>query len=98
MVLAISRRGFTPNPSIEMSKKGVTSTTSRQLVPTSEVIKATGLSRSTLHRWCINGWLEQGREWEPGVFPRSPRRWDLKALEARIEFLRINPPRTTQLP
>ena len=65
----------------------------RELVPTGAACARTGLSRSTLARWVKLGYLEAGVHYRNGAFPRSPRRWDLDALEARIPQLRELPAR-----
>jgi hypothetical protein len=55
--------------------------------------RRTGLHRSTLARWVKHGLVQEGREYRDGLTARSPRRWDLEALESRIAHLRQNPPR-----
>ncbi len=60
-------------------------------VPTGRACAASGLSSSTLHRWVAQGLLEQGREYRNGLTRTSPRRWNLAALERRIEHLRSLP-------
>jgi hypothetical protein len=60
-------------------------------VPTGRAVALSGISSSTLARWVAQGLLEQGREFRNGLTPTSPRRWNLAALEARIEQLRKLP-------
>jgi len=68
----------TPHPAVEW-------------VPTGRAVALSGLSSSTLARWVAPGLLEQGREYRNGLTPTSPRRWNLAALESRIEQLRKLP-------
>lgn len=63
----------------------------RELLPTGEACRRLGISRSTLHRWVQLGYLEAGTHYRDGAFPRSPRRWDVQALEQRIPQLRTLP-------
>ncbi len=60
-------------------------------VPTGRAVALSGISSSTLQRWVAQGLLEAGREYRNGLTPTSPRRWNLPALEARIEQLRKLP-------
>ena len=60
-------------------------------VPTGQAINALGISRSTLHRWVGLGLLEAGSHYRNGLTARSPRRWNVQAMEARIEQLRKLP-------
>lgn len=58
-------------------------------VATRRAIQATGLSRSTLHRWVALGLVEEGQEFRNGLTLRSPRRWNIFQLEKRIAELRM---------
>ncbi|MCP9912587.1 hypothetical protein KBZ07_04055 [Cyanobium sp. BA20m-14] len=60
-------------------------------MPTGRAVAICGISSSTLQRWVAQGLLEHGREYLNGLTPTSPRRWNLAALEARIEQLRKLP-------
>lgn len=60
-------------------------------VPTGRAIRATGLSRSTLHRWVAEGLVQEGLEYRNGLTLRSPRRWNVQRLEGRITLLRSLP-------
>ena len=60
-------------------------------VPTGQAINALGISRSTLHRWVGLGLLEAGSHYRNGLTAKSPRRWNVQAMEARIEQLRKLP-------
>ncbi len=60
-------------------------------IPTGRAVAICGISSSTLHRWVAQGLLEHGREYRNGLTPTSPRRWNLVALEHRIEQLRMLP-------
>ena len=62
-----------------------------ELVPTPEAVRLTGLSRSTLCRWVAQGLFEEGTHYRNGLTARSPRRWNVLAVERRIEQLRKLP-------
>lgn len=62
-------------------------------MPSGVASKRLGISRSTLSRWVAQGLLEAGTHYRDGLTDRSPRRWDLEAVEARIEQLRTLPAR-----
>ena len=60
-------------------------------VPTGQAINALGLSRSTLHRWVALGLLQDGSHYRNGLTARSPRRWNVQAMEDRLDQLRKLP-------
>ena len=62
-------------------------------VPTGRAIQATGLSRTTLHRWRDNGLLEAGTHFKAGLTPRSPFRWNVGAIEKTIADRSTTTPR-----
>ena len=63
------------------------------MVPTGVASARLGISRSTLSRWVAQGLFQAGTHYRDGLTDRSPRRWDLEAVEARIEQLRTLPSR-----
>ena len=58
---------------------------------TGRALRATGLSRSTLHRWKHDGLLEEGIHFKPGATPKSPTRWNVSAIEDAIRARRALP-------
>ena len=67
--------------------------TSEAWLPTGRALAATGLSRSTLHRWKRDGLLEEGVHFRHGLFDRSPIRWNITAIEVAIAAMRARPER-----
>lgn len=63
------------------------------LLPTNKASAATGLSIRTLHRWINAGIVEEGVHFHRGLHPKSPHRWDVAAVEQRIQKLRKLPSR-----
>ena len=55
---------------------------------TGRALRATGLSRSTLHRWKHDGLLEEGIHFKQGATPKSPTRWNVSAIEDAIRARR----------
>ena len=62
-------------------------------LPTGKAVRATGLSRNTLHRWKSEGLLQEGRHYRPGLTERSPIRWNPEAIEQAITDRRKLPDR-----
>lgn len=58
---------------------------------TGRALRATGLSRSTLHRWKHDGLLEEGIHFKQGATPKSPTRWNVLAIEDAIRARRALP-------
>ena len=58
---------------------------------TGRALRATGLSRSTLHRWKHDGLLEEGIHFKHGATPKSPTRWNVVAIEDAIQARRALP-------
>ena len=58
---------------------------------TGRALRATGLSRSTLHRWKHDGLLEEGIHFKLGATPKSPTRWNVLAIEDAIRARRALP-------
>ena len=57
-------------------------------LPTKKAVNALGICRRTLHRWVEAGHLLIGEHYLKGLTPRSPLRWNVRAIEARIIQLR----------
>lgn len=83
--------GFSQNPCVLMKNAAHPCGGATPWVPTGQAVSALGISRSTLHRWVGLGLLVDGAHYRNGLTARSPRRWNLCALEARIEQLRKLP-------
>lgn len=64
-----------------------------QWLPTGRAVEALGISRTTLHRWCGKGYLEETKHFREGITPNSPRRWNCSAVEERIKQIRKKPKR-----
>jgi len=62
-------------------------------LPTGRALDATGLSRTTLHRWKRDGFLLEGEHFRHGLTPRSPLRWNVPAIELAIASTRELPDR-----
>ena len=62
-------------------------------LPTSKAVAKLGLCRRTLHRWIGAGHLLADEHFRKGLTPRSPLRWNVRAIEARIKHLRSLPHR-----
>ena len=62
-------------------------------LPTSKAVAKLGLCRRTLHRWIGAGHLVIDEHFRKGLTPRSPLRWNVRAIEARIKQLRSLPNR-----
>ena len=62
-------------------------------LPTGRALAQRGIGRRTLHRWIGAGHLVAGEHFRRGLTPRSPLRWNIPAVEARIEHLRSLPDR-----
>lgn len=60
---------------------------------TGRALDATGLSRTTLHRWKTDGLLVEGLHYRRGLHPRSPVRWNPVAIEQTIAEMRAVPDR-----
>ena len=60
---------------------------------TGRALDATGLSRTTLHRWKTDGLLIEGQHYRRGLTPRSPVRWNPVAIEQTIAEMRAVPDR-----
>jgi len=50
-----------------------------------------GVSRRTLHRWINEGILEEEHHFWRGLTSKSPLRWNVKSVEARIQSFRQLP-------
>lgn len=57
-------------------------------LPTKKAVNVLGVCRRTLHRWIEAGHLLIGEHYLKGLTPRSPHRWNVRAIEARIIQLR----------
>ncbi|MCP9808369.1 hypothetical protein KBY58_02845 [Cyanobium sp. HWJ4-Hawea] len=71
--------------------KTAKATPHREFVPTGQAIVVLGVSSSTLCRWVKQGLFEEGVHFRNGLTTKSPRRWDLHAVEQRIAQLRQLP-------
>ena len=62
-------------------------------LPTSKAVAMLGICRRTLHRWIGAGHLVVDEHFRKGLTPRSPLRWNVRAIEARIKHLHSLPRR-----
>ena len=65
--------------------------TDRKLLSTGRLVDALGVSKRTLHRWIQSGIAKEGTHYLRGMYPRSPHRWDINAMEQLIAERCANP-------